>query len=70
MTNGYLSTAEFCKQHRVSARTAMRWRGSGEGPPWVRVGPRLILYPIADTEAWAEQRKFTHRAEELSRRFA
>ena len=63
----YLTPAEFSEHYHIAPRTADRWRVTGDGPQWVRVGPRKILYRVADCEAWAASRTFAHRADELSR---
>jgi hypothetical protein len=63
----YFSQAVFCRRYGVSPRTAERWRTTGDGPPWVRVGPRRVVYRLSDCEAWAARRTFVHRADELSR---
>jgi predicted DNA-binding transcriptional regulator AlpA len=63
----YLTTPEFCEKYHVSPRTADRWRVTGEGPRWVRTGPRKVLYRVVDCELWAASRTFDHRADELSR---
>jgi predicted DNA-binding transcriptional regulator AlpA len=67
LSNAYLTERQFCERYCVSARTAQRWRVTGDGPPFVRLGPHKIVYRLSDTEAWAEARTFTHRADELSR---
>ena len=64
----YLSNPEFCKQNNVSLRTAARWRETGDGPAFVRLGGRKINYDARAVEEWAAQRTFRHRADELSRR--
>jgi hypothetical protein len=65
--NAYITEAQFCKKYHVAPRTAQRWRVTGDGPPFVRLGPHKIVYRVSDTEAWAAARTFTHRADELSR---
>jgi hypothetical protein len=64
--NAYLTEREFCERFKVPTRTAQRWRATGDGPPYVRRGPRRILYRLADCEAWAAGRTYRHRAEELA----
>jgi hypothetical protein len=64
----YLTEDEFCSRYHVSPRTAQRWRGTGVGPPWVRLGPRKVAYRLIDCEQWASERTYLHRAEELARR--
>ncbi|MBX6373153.1 MAG: helix-turn-helix domain-containing protein [Acetobacteraceae bacterium] len=63
----YLTEQQFSERYHVSPRTAQRWRSTGDGPPFVRLGPRRVLYRLSDCEAWAASRTFAHRAEELAR---
>jgi hypothetical protein len=64
----YLTEAEFSDRYRVPARTAQRWRATGDGPAFVRCGPRRVLYRLTDCENWAAARTFRHRAAELAAR--
>ena len=50
----------------VSVRTIQRWRGTGEGPPFIRAGARRVIYDLAQVNAWAAARTFKHHAEELT----
>lgn len=50
----------------VTTRTLQRWRVSGDGPHYTRIGPRLIRYAENDVVAWAESRAFASRADELA----
>ena len=52
----------------VSRRTLQRWRISGDGPPFTRIGLRRVAYPEAALTAWCERQTFRHRAEEIARR--
>jgi len=36
----------------VSVSTVRRWRLTGAGPRWIRIGGSSIRYPIADLEAY------------------
>jgi hypothetical protein len=63
----YLNETGLEARYNIAPRTAQRWRSSGEGPPFVRVGPRRVMYRIADVEAWLATRTFRSRADELSR---
>jgi len=65
--DAYLTERQFCARYRVSPRTAQRWRVTGDGPPFVRLGPHKIVYRLSDAETWAAGRTFAHRADELSR---
>ncbi len=62
----YLDETEFCSRYRVRPRTAQRWRTSGQGPKFVRLGPRAVRYRLADCESWAARQTFLSRADELS----
>jgi predicted DNA-binding transcriptional regulator AlpA len=68
--NAYLSEREFSARFGIPPRTLQRWRLTGDGPPYVRLGPRRIAYREADAEAWAASRTFAHRAAELAQRQA
>jgi predicted DNA-binding transcriptional regulator AlpA len=50
----------------VTARTLQRWRTTGDGPAWIRIGPRMIRYSEAGVSAWAAARTYAHRAAELA----
>ena len=66
MADIIITESEFCRRYRVSARSAQRWRQTGSGPAWLRLGPRRIGYREADCEKWATSRTFRTRAEELA----
>lgn len=40
----FYTVAEAARFLRVSRLTLKNWRDRGEGPPWVRIGPRMIRY--------------------------
>jgi predicted DNA-binding transcriptional regulator AlpA len=67
MADQYLSEAEVAARYHLGRRTVQRWRQSGAGPSWIRLGQRRILYRLSDCEAWAAARTYRHRADELSR---
>jgi predicted DNA-binding transcriptional regulator AlpA len=62
-----LTEAEFAGRYHLGRRTVQRWRQTGDGPAWVRLGVRRVLYRMSDCEAWAAARTFRHRADELAR---
>jgi predicted DNA-binding transcriptional regulator AlpA len=66
MLREYLTESQFCERYQISRRTAERWRVTGDGPKWCRLGPRKVAYRLSDCEAWAAARTFAHRAAELS----
>jgi len=70
MEKDFLTEREFSARFNIPMRTAERWRRTGDGPPYCRLGPRRVAYRLADCEAWAAARTFPHRAAELARRGA
>lgn len=47
-----LTDEEAARELRVSRRTLQRYRRHGGGPPYQRVGPRLVRYSLAEIRAW------------------
>lgn len=67
MTNpvAYLREREVAKLLCVSVRTVQRWRSSGDGPPFIRAGERLVIYDPAVLGVWAKARTFVSHATEI-----
>ncbi len=65
-TKRYLDEAATARLLSVSKRTLQRWRLTGEGPAWCRLGVRRVAYPEAGVTAWAEARTYQHRAAEMA----
>ncbi len=40
----------------MSKRTLEKWRGEGTGPPFLKLG-RRVLYSVADLEEWIRSRR-------------
>ena len=47
-----ISQREAARLLASSVATLRRWRRSGDGPPWVRLGERLVRYDMADLRRW------------------
>lgn len=47
-----LNDVEVAQYLAVSVSTVRRWRLTGGGPRWIRVGTSLIRYRIEDLEAY------------------
>lgn len=62
----YLDEAATARKLDVSRKTLQRWRITGEGPAYVRLGARRIGYPEDTVDAWAAARTFNHRAAEMA----
>ena len=50
----------------ISTRTLERYRRSGEGPPFIRIGVRCVRYRLADVEQWEEDNTHAHHASEYA----
>lgn len=51
-------------------RTLDRYRAEGGGPPYVRLGRKIIRYRVGDYRAWLGASTFAHAAEETVARQA
>ncbi|HEY0200830.1 MAG TPA: DNA-binding protein [Burkholderiaceae bacterium] len=67
LSETYLTERQFSDRYHVAPRTLQRWRVTGEGPRFVRLGVRRIAYRLSDAEAWAGQHVYVSRADELYR---
>jgi predicted site-specific integrase-resolvase len=47
----YLTSKEVADRWRLSDQTLANWRSAGKGPPFIRVGSR-VLYPVEGIQAW------------------
>ena len=47
----YLTSKEVADRWRLSDQTLANWRHAGKGPPFIRVGSR-VLYPIEGITAF------------------
>jgi predicted DNA-binding transcriptional regulator AlpA len=63
----FLTQEETAQRLNLTQRTLERWRRIGEGPRFVRLGPRRIAYREVDLDAWAEARTYISAADEISR---
>jgi predicted DNA-binding transcriptional regulator AlpA len=64
-----LSPKQLAERIQRPERTIERWRLTGEGPAFIRLG-RRIAYRVEDVERWLAGRTFASRAAELARRTA
>jgi hypothetical protein len=66
-SNEYITEQGLYDLYLIPPRTAQRWRGTGDGPRWIRLGRRRIVYRVSDVETWLRDRTYQHRADELAR---
>jgi predicted DNA-binding transcriptional regulator AlpA len=67
MDAALLSPVQAAERLSVSQRTLERWRVTGEGPAFVRIGSRKVGYSPTACDTWTASRTFPHRAAELAR---
>ncbi|MFN3463990.1 MAG: helix-turn-helix transcriptional regulator [Terricaulis sp.] len=51
-----LTVEEAALRLKISKHTLNRWRVTGEGPPFVKYGPRLVRYIDRVLDEWAVSR--------------
>ncbi|MCX7347050.1 MAG: hypothetical protein NTU78_15140, partial [Alphaproteobacteria bacterium] len=51
MTTTHLSQIDLANRWRMSPRTLERWRFTGEGPQFIKIGGR-VLYRLEDIESF------------------
>ncbi|KJY41290.1 hypothetical protein VR41_13255 [Streptomyces sp. NRRL B-1568] len=51
---GYLSTEEVARLLNLDPSTLRRWRTARppQGPPFIRLSPRLVMYEARDVRQW------------------
>lgn len=67
-SSGHLTPRQLAERLGVSERTIDRFRVNGDGPRFLRVGPRRIVYPLAEVLRWEAGRMASSRAEEMAGR--
>ncbi len=63
---GIVSPRRLAEDTDIPERTWERWRLTGKGPPFLRLG-RRVAYRVSDVEAWLQARCYASRAAELAR---
>ena len=59
MDDELLSTAAVAKYTGLTADTLRKWRMSGDGPKFIRLGPRTIRYRRSAVDEFLTAREFT-----------
>lgn len=63
MPNPFLITSEAAARLHLSPVTLERMRVRGDGPPFIRVSQKRILYDTDQLDAWARSQRFTSTSE-------
>lgn len=53
----YLRPHEAAAYLGLAASTIAKMRMSGDGPTFIKAGPKVVLYDQKDLDAWLENRK-------------
>ena len=56
MPQTHLNQVELAARLKISPRTLERWRWTGEGPAFLKIGGRVI-YRLEDVEAYENARR-------------
>jgi hypothetical protein len=61
LTNAWYSTGDLAARLRVDASTLRRWRTARppQGPPFVALSERVVMYSALDVEEWLRSRRTT-----------
>ena len=52
--NVLIRRSELPKYLPIAAQTAARWSSEGQGPPFIKIGRRLVAYRTGDLRVWIE----------------
>ena len=60
--HAYLTTHETARRTRLGKSTLDKWRVKGDGPPFIKVGKK-VLYRVGDLDTWLAGRRVTSTTE-------
>jgi predicted DNA-binding transcriptional regulator AlpA len=58
-----LTVEDAARRLKISKHTLNRWRVTGEGPPFIKYGPRLVRYVVGALDGWASKRFYSNTSE-------
>jgi predicted DNA-binding transcriptional regulator AlpA len=59
----FLKTPEAAKRVGLAPSTFEKLRCRGDGPAYLRLSPRRVVYDVATLDAWARARTFNSTSE-------
>lgn len=65
-----LTSMEAAAYLKIQPQTLRRWRCSGSGPIYVRLGSSQrskVVYRLADLDTWLSERSYSHTSDETVR---
>ncbi|MEV8361777.1 helix-turn-helix transcriptional regulator [Streptomyces niveus] len=59
LSNAWYSTSDLASHLRIGTSTLRRWRSARppQGPPFVSVSDRVVMYSALDVEEWLRSRR-------------
>lgn len=69
MADEFLNQVHLARRWNISPRTLERWRWTGEGPAFVKIGGRVV-YRIEDVEAYENGRRCESTVQSVQLRVA
>jgi hypothetical protein len=60
---GFLQTPDAAARLGFAASTLEKMRLRGDGPPYLRLSPRRIVYDADKLDSWARSREFNSTSE-------
>ena len=69
MADEFLNQVHLARRWHISPRTLERWRWTGEGPAYVKIGGRVV-YRLDDVEAYENGRRFESTVQSTALRVA
>ena len=67
MADAFLNQVHLARRWHISPRTLERWRWTGEGPAFIKIGGRVV-YRLEDVEAYEASRQRHSTAEPVAAR--
>lgn len=69
MPQTHFNQADLAARLNISPRTLERWRWTGEGPAFLKIGSRVV-YRLEDVEAFEQARRCERTAQGIQLRAA
>ena len=61
----FLRTPEAAAYIGLSLSTLAKMRLRGDSPPYIKAGPRIVVYDVADLDKWLGERKRTSTSQNM-----
>lgn len=65
-TNTYLRSSDAAAFIGLSQSTLSKMRIRGDGPRYSKLGPRVVIYEVADLVDWIDQNKRNHTSDQFN----